>query len=70
MRLEITNHFANNGKEFFYFDLYDGPDGIDHVSGFACDLVEAFSKIVEWRERIGQDYYTEALESLQNNETL
>jgi hypothetical protein len=59
MKIEIVNHFTNTGKEFFRFELYDGPDGIEHVSGFASDLVEAFSKIIEWRERIGQDYYNE-----------
>ena len=59
MQIEIVNHFTNTGKEFFRFELYDGPDGIEHVSGFASDLVEAFSKIIEWRERIGQDYYNE-----------
>jgi hypothetical protein len=59
MKIEIVNHFTNNGNEFFRFELYDGPDGIEHVSGFASDLVEAFSKIIEWRERISQDYYNE-----------
>lgn len=59
MKIEIVNHFTNAGKEFFRFDLYDGPDGVEHVSGFASDLVEAFSKIIEWRERISQDYYNE-----------
>jgi len=59
MQIEIVNHFTNTGKEFFRFELYDGPDGIEHVSGFASDLVEAFSKIIEWRERIGQEYYNE-----------
>jgi len=59
MQIEIVNHFTNTGKEFFRFELYDGPDGIEHVSGFASDLVEAFSKIIEWRERISQDYYNE-----------
>jgi hypothetical protein len=59
MQIEIVNHFTNTGKEFFRFELYDGPDGIEHVSGFASDLVEAFSKIIEWRERISQDYYYE-----------
>lgn len=56
MKIEIVNHFTNDGKEFFRFELYDGPDGIEHVSGFASDLVETFSKIIEWRERISRDY--------------
>jgi hypothetical protein len=59
MKIEITDHFTNEGKEFFRFELYDGPDGIEHVSGFSSDLIEAFSKIIEWRERISQDYYND-----------
>lgn len=56
MNLEVTNHFAPNGTEFFYWKLYDGPDGIDEVSGFGNDLAEVFSKVIEWRERISRDY--------------
>ena len=52
MQIEIVNHFTNTGKEFFRFELYDGPDGIEHVSGFASDLVEAFSKIIATRRFI------------------
>lgn len=63
MRIEIQNKFAVNGKEYFQFEMYDGPDGIEHVSGFAVDLVEAFSKILEWRERIAHDYNTETNET-------
>lgn len=55
MRIEITNHFAN-GKEYFRFHLWDGPDGIDEVKGFSVDLIETFTKIIEWRERIATDY--------------
>jgi len=57
MKIEISNHFANE-KEYFRFNLYDGPDGIEHVSGFAVDLIETFGKILEWRERISRDYYS------------
>lgn len=56
MKLEITNHFAPSGAEFFYWKLYDGPEGIDEVSGFGNDLIEVFSKVIEWRERISRDY--------------
>jgi len=59
MLIKIVNHFSSDGKEYFRFDLYDGPDGIEHVSGFSVDLIEAFSKILEWRERISRDYYNE-----------
>lgn len=56
MKIEILNHFTKNGQEFFYWTLWDGPDGIDEVKGFATDLAEVFSKILEWRERIAADY--------------
>lgn len=61
MKIEITNRFTPNGKEFYEWDLYDGPDGIDHVHGYANDLIQAFSKIVEWQDRIGRDYADEIL---------
>jgi hypothetical protein len=61
MLIEIHNEFADNGKEYFRFKLYDGPDGIEEVSGVAIDLPEAFAKIIEWRFRISQEY-TEATE--------
>jgi len=65
MLIEVTNHFNNNGSEYFEWTLYDGPDGIEKVHGYATDLVHAFSKIIEWRERIGNDYYLETI----NDET-
>ena len=55
MRIEITDAFAN-GKVFYYWKLWDGPEGVDEVQGFATDLIEVFSKIIEWRERIARDY--------------
>jgi hypothetical protein len=69
MKIEINNHYAADGKEFYYWALYDGPENIDEVKGFATDLIEVFSKIIEWRERIGADYAAEALanmDTLQN----
>jgi len=69
MKIEILNHFTPDGKEFYYWTLYDGPDDIDEVKGFAMDLIEVFSKIVEWRERIGQDYANEVLEDMETIET-
>jgi len=69
MKIEIINHFTPDGKEFYYWTLYDGPDDIDQVKGFAMDLIEVFSKIVEWRERIGQDYANEVLEDIETIET-
>ena len=52
MRIEITNHYSADGTEFYYWSLWDGPDGKDEVKGFAKDIIEVFSKVVEWRERI------------------
>jgi hypothetical protein len=66
MQVEITNAFTNDGKEYFKWELYDGPDGIEHVHGFATDLITAFSKVMEWREKIANDYAAEALEDLEN----
>ena len=62
MRIEITNHFAANGKEYFRFNLWDGPEGIDEVRGFSVDLIETFTKIIEWRERIANDYFEDTPE--------
>jgi hypothetical protein len=57
MKIEITNHFTSDGKEYIEWDLWDGPaDCSDHAHGYASDLVQAFSKIFEWRERIAADY--------------
>jgi hypothetical protein len=56
MKIEIINHFTPDGREYVEWDLFDGPDGIDHAHGYAIDLVQAFSKIFEWRERIAADY--------------
>jgi hypothetical protein len=66
MRIEINNHFTKDGKEFIYWNMWDGPDGIDEEKGFATDLVEVFSKILEWRERIAADYADEINQELQN----
>ena len=59
MKVEITSQFTNNGKMFYHWSMFTGPDGIDEVRGFASDLIEVFSKIVEWQERIALDYIDE-----------
>lgn len=56
MKLQIDSHFNSDGKEFFEYTLYDGPDGIEKVHGYSMDLILAFTKILEWRERIARDY--------------
>ena len=69
MQVEIVNAFTTEGKEYYKWELYDGPDGIEHVHGFATDLITAFSKVMEWHERIGADYAAEVaadIETLKN----
>ena len=56
MKLEIVSHFYPDGKEIYEYNLYDGPDGIERVHGYATDLIVTFTKILEWRERISRDY--------------
>jgi hypothetical protein len=57
MKIEIVNHFTPDGREYVEWSLWDGPaDCSDHAHGYATDLVQAFSKIFEWRERIANDY--------------
>jgi len=64
MKIEIVNRFTADGREYIEWDLWDGlADESDHAHGYATDLVQAFSKIFEWRERIANDYadfYNEA----------
>lgn len=55
MKVEVCNHFIE-GREYYEFTLYDGPDGCEKAHGYATDLIVAFTKIIEWRERIAQDY--------------
>jgi len=66
MNIEITNRFTSDGRVFYECNLWDGPDGIDHAQGYASDLVQAFSKILEWRERIGADYAAEVVQDMEN----
>lgn len=58
MKINIVTKFSN-GKEFYEFELFDGPDEIEHVKGFSTDLINAFTKVLEWRERIARDYAEE-----------
>jgi hypothetical protein len=76
MKISVINAFTNDGKEYYKWDLWGGPDGIEHVHGFATDLITAFSKVLEWHERIGADYAAEVESNLktlktftENNET-
>jgi hypothetical protein len=76
MKIEILNRFTPDRREYIEWNLWDGPEDIDHAHGYASDLVQAFSKIFEWRERIAADYADEILADIetvenfiQNNET-
>lgn len=56
MKIEITSRYMPDGKEFYEWTLADGPEGIEEVHGYATDLITAFSKVIEWRERIAAEY--------------
>jgi hypothetical protein len=68
MKIDIQNRFTPDGREFIEWSLWDGPaDCSDHAHGYANDLVQAFSKIFEWRERIAADYAAEVLADMEND---
>lgn len=68
MLIKIINRSTEDGREFFEWDLWDGPaDSSDHAHGYATDLVHAFSKILEWRERIANDYADLYIETEESN---
>jgi hypothetical protein len=56
MKIEILSRFTPDGREYIEWDLYVGPDGIEHIHGYATDLITTFSKLLEWHERISADY--------------
>lgn len=65
MRIEIVNKFTPDGREFVEWDIWYGPaDGSDHAHGYAIDLVQAFAKIFEWKERMDRDYADELADDL------
>ena len=66
MQVEIINRFTPDGREFIEWSMQDGPDGIEHVQGYASDLIQAFTKILEWREKIAAEYTND---NTANNET-
>jgi hypothetical protein len=65
MKIEIYDRFTPDGRAYYEWSLWDGPDGIDHAHGYATDLITAFSKLLEWHERIAADYANDTA----NNET-
>ena len=56
MKLEISSFTNDHGKEFFKYELLDGPNNEERVQGYATDLIVAFTKVLEWRERIARDF--------------
>ena len=66
MKIEIYNRFTPDRREYIEWSLWDGPDGLEEIRGYATDLITAFSKILEWRERIGADYAQEILADIEN----
>lgn len=62
MKIEIHNE-KFNGNEYFEFTLHDGPGDSETVHGYSTDLITAFTKVIEWRERILRDYQELPVES-------
>jgi hypothetical protein len=69
MKIKIIDRFTPAGKIFYEWWLWDGPDGIEKMHGYATDLITAFSKILEWHERIGADYAQEVIKDLDTLKT-
>lgn len=66
MKISIVNKFTADGREYIEWDFWYGPaDGTDHAHGYAIDLVQAFAKIFEWKERIDRDYADEVAAELE-----
>ena len=55
MKIEIHSE-EHNGKEYYEFTLLEGPKNSERVHGYSTDLITAFTKVIEWRERILRDY--------------
>jgi hypothetical protein len=55
MKIEIESH-DHNGRTYFEFVLQDGPGNRERVRGYATDLIVAFTKVIEWHERIEREY--------------
>ncbi len=67
MKVEIYDLWRN-GRTVYFWTLYDGPDGIDKVSGYATTLEETVCKVLDWRQRIANDYFDSIPEN--NRETV
>ena len=58
MKIEIKSQNFE-GSNYFEFILQDGPGDRERVRGYATDLIVAFTKIIEWNERINREYQVE-----------
>jgi len=67
MKITIDQRFTDKGEPYYHFEMFDGPDGIEHIRGYATSLETAFVKLIEWREKISAEYYAE--ETSTDNET-
>lgn len=66
MKIEIISRFTPDGRTYYEWDLWEGPaDCTDHAHGYAADLIIAFSKLLEWKERIDRDYADELAAELE-----
>jgi hypothetical protein len=58
MKIEIKSQNFE-GRQYFEFILQDGPGDRERVKGYATDLIIAFTKVIEWHERIEREYQVE-----------
>jgi hypothetical protein len=66
MKIEIISRCTPDGRAYYEWDLWEGPaDCTDHAHGYATDLITAFSKLLEWKERIDRDYADELTADLE-----
>lgn len=65
MKLEIVSVPLRGGKKCYEYTLFEGPGGVEQVHGYAIDLIVAFTKVLEWQERISRDYSEEVTGELE-----
>lgn len=56
MKLEIISIKDSSNREVFEYTLCDGPEDREKVHGYSKDIIVAFTKVLEWREKINKDY--------------
>ena len=53
--MKLTINYHPNTKRY-YWDICDGPDGIDESFGHAETLGEVFEQVTIWRYKIYKQY--------------